>query len=317
MKRHELPETEYARRARMALPMVEDVARGDIGVSFEFFPPKNETMEKTLWEAVDCLSPLAPHFVSVTYGAGGSTRERTHDIVTRIQQKTGIRAAAHLTCVGATRAEIDAIARRYWEAGIRHVVALRGDPPEGSSRYEPTPGGYPYADALVEGLRKVADFEISVAGYPERHPESPTLASDLDHLKRKVDKGATRIITQFFMEPADFLRFRDRALDCGISVPIVPGILPITNFKKTVGFAQRCGARVPEWVVRLFDGADDYPETRQLVAATVATEQCRVLYMQGVRDFHFYTLNRAELSFAICHMLGLRAKPANSVSKGS
>lgn len=308
MKRRELSDSEYAARARMILPMADEAALGDIGVSFEFFPPKTESMEKSLWEAVDCLAPLAPRFVSVTYGAGGSTRERTHDIVTRIQQKTGIRAAAHLTCVGATRDQIDAIARRYWEAGIRHVVALRGDPPEGASRYEPTPGGYPYADALVEGLKKVADFEISVAGYPEQHPESPTLASDLEHLKRKVDKGASRIITQFFMEPADFLRFRDRALDGGISVPVVPGILPITNFKKTVDFARRCGARVPEWMVKMFEGADDYPETRQLVAATVAAEQCRVLCAEGVRDFHFYTLNRAELSFAICHMLGLRAR---------
>ena len=295
-------------RAGLRLPGISGAVGGDIGVSFEFFPPKSEAMEKTLWEAVHCLAPLKPRFVSVTYGAGGSTRERTHDIVTRIQKMTGVQAAAHLTCVGATRAEIDVIARRYWDAGIRHIVALRGDPPEGSSGYAPMPGGYAYADELVEGLMRVADFEVSVAGYPEKHPEAVSFEADLAHLKRKVDRGARRVITQFFMEPEDFLRFRDRAAAIGISAPIVPGILPITNFKKTVGFAARCGARVPSWMVSLFEGTDDYPETRQLVAATVAAEQCRVLHDNGVRDFHFYTLNRAELAFAICHMLGVRAK---------
>lgn len=291
----------------MMLPLIEP-GNGGLDVSFEFFPPKNEQMEKTLWESVECLAPLSPRFISVTYGAGGSTRERTHDIVTKIQQRTGLQAAAHLTCVGATREEIDEVARRYWQAGIRHVVALRGDPPEGMTKYEPTPGGYPYADALVEGLKRVADFEISVAGYPEMHPESKTLASDLEHLKRKVDKGASRIISQFFMEPEDFLRFRDKAQALGISVPIVPGILPITNYKKTVSFSARCGAKIPLWMARLFEGTDDYPETRQLVAATVAAEQCRVLHENGVREFHFYTLNRAELTMAICHMLGVRAR---------
>lgn len=294
----------------MALPLILP-GSGALDISFEFFPPKNETMEKALWECVETLAPLSPCFVSVTYGAGGSTRERTHDIVSKIQQRTGLKAAAHLTCVGATRDEIDEIARRYWQAGIRHVVALRGDPPEGMSRYEPTPGGYPFADALVEGLKRVADFEISVAGYPEMHPESVSPETDLDHLKRKVDNGASRIITQFFMEPADFLRFRDRARKRGITVPIVPGILPITNYKKTVSFAGRCGAKIPDWMARLFEGTDDYPETRQLVAATVAAEQCRVLHENGVRKFHFYTLNRAELTFAICHMLGVRAKRAD------
>lgn len=279
----------------------------DLKVSFEFFPPKTVKMEKVLWESLNLLAPLQPQFVSVTYGAGGSTRARTHEIVTQIHETTGLNAAAHLTCVLAKRAEIDEIARGYWEAGIRHIVALRGDPPSGG-KYQVTPGGYDYASDLVAGLKKIADFEISVAGYPETHPEAADAQADMLHLKRKVDAGATRVITQFFMEPEDFLRFRDRAFAAGIKAPIVPGILPITNFDKTIEFSRKCGTRIPEWMETLFEGLDDQPNTRQLVAATVAAEQCRVLYENGVRDFHFYTLNRAELTQAICHMLGMRSK---------
>ncbi|HYH18153.1 MAG TPA: methylenetetrahydrofolate reductase [NAD(P)H] [Azospirillum sp.] len=281
-------------------------------VSFEFFPPKSEKMEQSLWQAIQRLAPLAPAFVSVTYGAGGSTRERTHNTVCRIQRETGIQAAAHLTCVGATRAEIDAIARTYWDAGIRHIVALRGDPPESEGGagavYVPHPGGYPYAVDLVEGLRKVADFEISVAAYPEAHPEAPSAAFDLDNLKRKVDAGATRAISQFFFDNAAFLRFRDRCAGAGIAVPIVPGILPITNFARAVEFAGKCGAAVPQTFFDTFEGLDDDPETRQLVAATMAAEQCKELQAHGVEQFHFYTLNRAELTVAICRMLGVKAK---------
>lgn len=277
-------------------------------VSFEFFPPKTEKMEEVLWASLDLLAPLGPSFVSVTYGAGGSTRARTHEIVTKIQSKTGVAAAAHLTCIGATKEEIAEIAKEYWGAGIRHIVALRGDMPGAEGRYVPTPGGYAYADSLVAGLKAAAPFEVSVAGYPETHPEAPSPQADLDHLKRKVDAGADRVVTQFFMEPATFLRYRDKVADAGIKVPVVPGILPITNFARTVEFAGKCGAAIPAWMPALFDGLDDQPQTRQLVAATVAAGLCRELHENGVRDFHFYTLNRAELTLAICHMLGLRAK---------
>ena len=296
-------------RGQMSLPFIAPTSC-DLRVSFEFFPPKSEEMEKTLWASLDLLAPLGPSFVSVTYGAGGSTRARTHDIVTRIQQKTGLTAAAHLTCVGATREEIDEIARAYRDAGIRHIVALRGDLPGGAQKYTPHAGGYAYAADLVEGLRKIADFDISVAGYPETHPEAVSADSDLENLKRKVDAGAKRIISQFFMEPEDFLRYRDRVAAMGISVPVVPGILPITNVDRTLSFAGQCGAKIPAWMPTLFEGLDDQPKTRQLVAATVAAEQCRVLYENGVKDFHFYTLNRADLTLAICHMLGLRAAQA-------
>ncbi|MGY0789819.1 methylenetetrahydrofolate reductase [Azospirillum argentinense] len=285
---------------------------GTPSVSFEFFPPKTEKMEQSLWQAIQRLSPLGPSFVSVTYGAGGSTRERTHNTVTRIQKETGIPAAAHFTCVGATREEIDAIARTYWDAGIRHLVALRGDPPETEGgvggRYVPHPGGYAYAADLVAGMKKVADFEISVAAYPESHPEAPSAQFDLDNLKRKVDAGATRAITQFFFDNDAYFRFLDRCAAAGITVPIVPGILPITNFARAVEFAGKCGAAMPKRFAETFEGLDADPETRQLVAATMAAEQCQALQAQGIKDFHFYTLNRSELTVAICRMLGVKAK---------
>lgn len=302
-------------RGKMSLPFISP-STCDLRVSFEFFPPKSEEMEKTLWASLDLLAPLSPSFVSVTYGAGGSTRARTHDIVTRIQQKTGLIAAAHLTCVAATRAEINAIAEAYWNAGIRHIVALRGDIPGAAQKYEPQADGYAYASDLVAGLRDIGDFDISVAGYPEMHPEAVSAESDLDNLKRKVDAGAKRVISQFFLEPEDFLRYRDRVADMGVTVPVVPGILPITNVDRTLSFAAQCGAKIPAWMPTLFEGLDDQPKTRQLVAATVAAEQCHVLHENGVRDFHFYTLNRADLTLAICHMLGLRAAaPSAQVAK--
>jgi methylenetetrahydrofolate reductase (NADPH) len=282
---------------------------GTINVSFEFFPPRTEEMERQLWQAVTRLAPLAPCFVSVTYGAGGTTRARTHSIVRRVQNEAGLPAAAHLTCVGATRDEIDRIARDYWAAGIRHIVALRGDPPAGAGRYTPHPGGYHYAADLVSGLRRVAEFEISVAAYPETHPEARDAEADLDNLWRKLDAGATRAVTQYFFDIDVFLRFRDRCAGRGITAPITPGILPVTNFAQVKKFSAACGTRVPVWLARLFDGLDDDPDTRRLVAATVAAEQCRRLQEYGVNDFHFYTLNRAELTYAICHILGLRPQP--------
>lgn len=282
-------------------------------VSFEFFPPKTEKMEAQLWDAIERLAPLDPTFVSVTYGAGGTTRERTHATVTRIRNETDIPVAAHLTCVGAEREEIDAVARRYWEAGIRHVVALRGDPPDGEAQYVPTPNGYAFGADLVEGLRRVADFEVSVGAYPEVHPEARSAQQDIDNLKRKIDAGATRAITQFFFEPEVFLHFRDRVAAAGIDVPLVPGIMPVTNFAGLVRFAKGCGSSVPDWLADLFDGLDDDPATRRLVAASVAAEQCRVLQHHGADQFHFYTLNRAELAYAICHILGLRPQASAPV----
>lgn len=278
-------------------------------VSFEFFPPKTEEMELTLWRSLKRLEPLAPQFVSVTYGAGGSTRERTHNTVRRILQETRLVPAAHLTCVGATRDEVDAVADAYWAAGVRHVVALRGDPPPGSGGYHPHPGGYAYAADLVAGLRRRHDFEVSVGVFPETHPEAPSPAADLDNLKRKVDAGATRGITQFFFDNALYFRFLDRVRGAGIDIPIIPGIMPVTNFKAMCGFAATAGATVPPRFHRAFEGLDGDPETRKLVAAALATEQCEDLANQGVREFHFYTLNRADLTFAICHVLGLRAAP--------
>ena len=281
-------------------------------VSFEFFPPRSDKMEQDLWNAVRRLEPLGPRFVSVTYGAGGSTRDRTHNTVARIQEETSLTAAAHLTCVAATRAEVDKVARRYWEAGIRHVVALRGDPPEGQEGYQPHPGGYAFAADLVAGLKRIADFEISVACYPETHPEAATADADIDNLKRKIDAGATRAISQYFFDVELFLRFADRVRAAGIDVPLVPGILPVTNFAQVVKFSAMCGATVPAWMASLFDGLDQDPDTRKLVAATVAAEQCRLLQANGVTEFHFYTLNRADLAFAICHILGLRSETASA-----
>lgn len=292
---------------RAGQPLFADVA-GDIEVSFEFFPPKTEKMEQTLWESVKTLEPLAPRFVSVTYGAGGSTRERTHATVERIARETSLQAAAHLTCVEASREEIDEVARSYWAAGVRHVVALRGDPPEQGTSFRPHPEGYANAVALVKGLKAIAPFEISVAAYPECHPESRNKAADLDNLWRKIDAGADRAITQFFFSPECFFRFRDQAAAMGIEAEIVPGILPVSNVAQTRKFAGQCGATIPDWMDRLFEGLDNLPAARQLVAATVAAELCGRLYAGGVRHFHFYTLNRAELSYAICHLLGLRPK---------
>jgi len=283
-------------------------ARGDIAVSFEFFPPRTEKMEQSLWESIKTLEPLDPDFVSVTYGAGGSTRERTHSTVERILKETELTPVAHLTCVGATRDEVDSIARDYWDLGVRHIVALRGDPPEPGTRFAPHPEGYSNAAELVAGLKKVAPFEISIAAYPEIHPDSGSRQADLDNLKRKVDAGADRAITQFFFSSECFFRFRDEAAAAGIEVEIVPGILPVSNVATTRRFAQSCGASIPQWLDDLFEGLDDLPSARQLIAATVAAELCGQLYAGGVRHFHFYTLNRAELSYAICHLLGVRAK---------
>ena len=294
---------------RIGRPLFADAA-GDIAVSFEFFPPRTEKMEATLWESIQTLAPLGPRFVSVTYGAGGSTRERTHATVARIVRETGLVPAAHLTCVDATREEIDEVARAYWEAGVRHIVALRGDPPEPGARFVSPADGYADAADLVAGLKRIAPFDISVAAYPECHPDSPTRAADLDNLKRKIDAGADRAITQFFFSAECFLRFRDDAAAAGIDAEIVPGILPVSNVAQTRKFAGLCGAAIPPWMDRLFEGLDDLPDARKLVAATVAAELCAQLYAGGVRNFHFYTLNRAELTYAICHLLGLRPGPA-------
>ena len=299
-----VPQLEEARRALDA-PLFADLA-GDAEVSFEFFPPKTEKMEEALWETVKTLAPFGPRFVSVTYGAGGTTRERTHATVARIQRETPIAAAAHLTCVEASKAEIAEIADAYWAAGIRHIVALRGDAP-GADAFVPHADGYTNAADLTAGLKALHPFEISVAAYPECHPNSRDEADDLDNLKRKLDAGATRGITQFFFEPETFFRFRDRAAAAGIDAEMVPGIMPVTNFASIQRMSAMCGTAVPPWLGRLFDGLDGHPTSRQLIAATIAAELCRKLYAGGVRQFHFYTLNRAELSFAICHLLGLRA----------
>ncbi len=296
-------------RRAAASPMFADLS-GDIGVSFEFFPPKSEKMNETLWASIEMLAPLNPRFVSVTYGAGGSTRERTHATVARIAGETAIPAAAHLTCVEASKADIAEVADAYWQAGVRHIVALRGDPPVAGTPFAPHPDGYASAAALVEGLARLHPFEISVSAYPETHPEAECAQSDLDNLKRKLDAGATRAITQFFHEPDTFFRFRDAAAAAGISAEIVPGIMPVTNFASVARMSAMCGTAVPPWLARLFDGLDDLPGARQLVAATVAAELSRRLYAGGVRNFHFYTLNRAELAYAICHMLGLRGAAA-------
>jgi len=289
------------------------VGSGDIDVSVEFFPPKSEKMEENLWSCIRRLEPLAPEFVSVTYGAGGSTRERTHSTVARIVNETALRPAAHLTCVEATKGEVEGVARAYQDAGVRHIVALRGDPAGGvGSAYKPHPDGFANAAQLVEGLKKVGNFEISVAGYPEKHPDSPSLSADMDNLKAKVDAGADRIITQFGFDNTHFLRFLERARAANIWIPIIPGIVPIHNFRQVAGFAVRSGASVPAWLARRFEGLEDDEKTSHLLAVAVATEQVMDLVDEGVKKFHFYTLNRADLVYAICHLLGLRplkAKP--------
>ena len=279
---------------------------GDCEISFEFFPPKTEKMEEQLWESVVTLAPLAPRFVSVTYGAGGTTRERTHNTVARIARETSIPAAAHLTCVDASKGEIADIANAYWQAGVRHIVALRGDAPNADGKFVPHVDGYASAAELVDGLRRLHPFEISVSAYPETHPEAASPATDIDFLKRKLDAGASRAITQFFFEPETFFRFRDAVAAAGIDAEIVPGIMPVSNFAAITRMSGMTGTAIPAWMAHLFEGLDDHPPARQLVAATIAAEMCRRLYAGGVRDFHFYTLNRAELSYAICHLLGKR-----------
>ncbi len=280
----------------------------DIKVSFEFFPPKTEQMEQTLWNSIRKLEPLQPEMVSVTYGAGGSTRERTHATVSRILKETTLTPAAHLTCVAASRGEVDDILRQYWDEGVRHIVALRGDMPTIGQAYTPHPEGYRNAADLVAGIRKIGDFDISVAAYPECHPDSPSLEADIDNLKRKIDAGANRAITQYFFDVDLYFRFLDRVLAAGIDVPIVPGIMPVTNFKMAKRFSEGCGTSVPHWLEHLFEGLDDRPAIRRHVAAVVAAEQCIRLYQGGVKNYHFYTLNRAELTLAICHILGIRPK---------
>ncbi|WP_300540799.1 methylenetetrahydrofolate reductase [NAD(P)H] [Maricaulis sp.] len=283
--------------------------RGGLNVSFEFFPPKTEAMEETLWESISRLEPLSPDFVSVTYGAGGSTRDRTHRTVRRIVQETGIRPAAHLTCVSATREEIDGVIKDYWEAGIRHIVALRGDPPDGiGETYVPHPGGYANAAELASGIRKVGDFEISVGCYPEKHPESPDFDYDLDLLKQKIDNGATRAITQFFFDPDVYFRYRERAERAGITIPIVPGIMLQPNFKGLKRMAGLCGANLPAWLHEAYEGLEDDASTRQLVTAHIAAKLCSQLQAGGAEYFHFYTLNRAELALSTCQLLGVKAE---------
>ncbi len=292
----------------------DTAAEHPIRVSFEFFPPKTEDMERSLWEAIGRLAPLLPHFVSVTYGAGGSTRERTHATVKRILADTMLTPAAHLTCVAANRAEVDAVIEAYAQAGVRHIVALRGDPLGGiGERYEPHPDGYRNAADLVAGIKRIADIEVSVSAYPEKHPNSASVAADIDMLKAKVDAGASRAITQFFFENSLYFRYLDRVRAAGIDIPIVPGILPVQNFKQTKSFAARTGASVPDWLAARFDGLDDDPATRKLIAAAVSAEQVLDLVDNGVADFHFYTMNRADLVYAICHLLGLRpGKPKSA-----
>jgi methylenetetrahydrofolate reductase (NADPH) len=286
---------------------VADQARARIHVSFEFFPPRTEEMEQALWESIGRLAPLAPSFVSVTYGAGGSTRERTHATVKRVLNETSLVPAAHLTCVDATCAEVDEVVRGYWDAGVRHIVALRGDPSGGvGARYAPHPGGYANGAALVAGIKRLADFEVSVSAYPEKHPDSSDVEADIDMLKAKVDAGARRAITQFFFENDLYFRYLDRVRARGIDLPVVPGILPVQNFKQAKNFAERAGATVPRWLAERFDGLEQDVATRKLIAAAVAAEQVLDLVDRGVTDFHFYTMNRADLVYAICHLLGLR-----------
>ena len=290
---------------KLMMPIAQRLI-GKVDVSFEFFPPNTEKMEQTLWQSIERLAPLSPDFISVTYGAGGSTRDRTHNIVSRIQNEKHIATAAHLTCVAASKSEVSAVAESYWSEGIRHIVALRGDPIKDQVAHRAQIDGYMYAVDLVAALKKIANFDITVAAYPEIHPEAKSAQADLDNLKRKVDAGANRAITQFYFEAETYLRFRDRAASVGINIPIIPGILPVTNYNQVLRFAKSCGAHVPEWMADLFIGLDGDPATRQLVAATVVAEHCRVLQSEGVHNFHFYILNRADLVYAICHILGIR-----------
>ena len=292
---------------QQAIQELKDFFTGEApGVSFEFFPPKTAEMEEKLWASITQLAPLHPSFVSVTYGAGGSTRERTHNTVKRILNETSLKPAAHLTCVAASKDEVNEVARSYWESGVRHIVALRGDPADGGKTYTPHPQGYAYASDLVKGLKKIGDFEISVAAFPETHPEAISADADLDNLRHKIDAGATRAITQYFFDISIYLRFMEQVQKKGITIPVVPGILPVTNYAQLVKFSAMCGSTVPAWMQRLFEGLDHDPTTRQLVAAITAAEQCRLLRKHGANHFHFYTLNRAELTVAICHILGIR-----------
>ena len=283
-------------------------------LSFEFSPPRSDAQEQQLWHCINRLAPLGPHFVSVTYGAGGTTREHTHATVARLAKETELMPAAHLTCVGATRDEVDEVARGYWEAGVRHIVALRGDPPAGSA-YSPHPGGYAQASDLIAGLHRIAGFEISVAAYPETHPAAASPDSDIDNLKRKLDAGATRAITQYFFDTSVYLRFLERCLAAGITAPIVPGILPVSNYAQAARFSALCGASVPAWLTHLFEGTENDAEIRRMVACMVAAEQVRTLQANGVDEFHFYTLNRPELTHAIAHILGVRPKPAKAADR--
>ncbi|KXV76011.1 methylenetetrahydrofolate reductase [NAD(P)H] [Acetobacter cerevisiae] len=276
-------------------------------LSFEFVPPRTDSMEQRLWQCIRRLAPLSPHFVSVTYGAGGSTQASTYATVLRLRRETDLVPAAHLTCVGATREEVDAVARRYWEAGVKHIVALRGDPPAGAVGYTPHPGGYAYASDLVAGLRRIADFDISVAAYPETHPAALSPDADLDNLKRKLDAGATRAVTQYFFDASTCLRFLERCRAAGITAPIIPGIMPVSNYEQVARFSALCGVTVPAWLTRLFEGTNGDLELRRIVASIVAVEQIRTLQANGINDFHISTLNRAEPIYAIAHILGLRA----------
>ncbi len=301
--------------------MADDIQRasrsgaGAVKVSFEFFPPKTPEMDTQLWEAITRLAPLRPKFISITYGAGGSTRERTHATVSRIVKETMIRPAAHLTCVAAGRAEVDSVIRGYWNAGVRHIVALRGDPAGGlGSRFEAHPDGYATSTDLVRGIRRIADFDITVSAYPEKHPESATIDQDIDVLKAKIDAGATRAITQFFIDNAHYFRFLDRARARGVHIPILPGIVPVQNFRQTASFAAKTGATMPNWLAQRFEGLDDDPATRRLIAAAVAAEQAIDLVDHGVTDLHFYTMNKADLVFAVCHLLGVRAPAEQGVA---
>ena len=296
----------YSEKQDLLRPSIFSEQAEDIEVSFEFFPPKTEKMEETLWQSIRKLAPLNPPMVSVTYGAGGGTRERTHNTVERILKETSLTPAAHLTCVGVTKGEVDDVARAYWDIGVRHIVALRGDMPKIGEKYCPHDGGYNNAADLVEGLKKIGDFDISVAAYPETHPDSINVVEDVDNLKRKIDAGADRAITQYFFDTDIYFRFMDKVLAAGIEVPIVPGVMPVTNFKMAKSFSERCGTSVPKWLEKLFSGLEDTPDIRRHVASMVTAEQCQRLARGGVKNYHFYTLNRAELTYTICHILGIR-----------